>query len=290
LQMSHQRRVSNGNNPGQSLLINELELTKEKSATPSPSMRAEFMAEFIGTMVLVTFGIGVNAQVLLGHGNTGDWDQVTMAWGAAVVFGIFATGGVSAAHLNPAVTLSQAVFQGFPWRKVPIYMLAQLLGSFFGAGAVFTVYYSAFDDYTKAFTGGKWTEATAGVFGTFPKQFVNDGAGFWDQVVGTALLCFGVSMICDIHSPAGKLSDSAKPFFVGLLLMVIGMTFGLNAGYAINPARDLGPRLFTMFFRWGTDVFVWDHSWWWVPIVGPLVGGLFGSLWYYVFITYPRRW
>jgi MIP family channel proteins len=192
--------------------------------------------------------------------------------------GIYASAGVSGAHLNPAVTLALAAFRGFPWRKVPAYALAQLAGAFAGAAVTFLTYreaFSAFDGGVRQVTGEK---ATAGIFATYPQPFLSTlPGGFVDQVVGTALLMLGIFALADRRN-AGPATGG--PVLVGALVVGIGMTFGFNAGYAINPARDLGPRVFTFLAGWGGEVFRAGDRWWWVPIVAPCVGGLVGGLAY----------
>jgi MIP family channel proteins len=181
---------------------------------------------------------------------------------------------VSGAHLNPAVTFALAFHGDFPWRKVGPYMLAQLLGAFGGAATTFMVYREAFD----AFDGGQrqiiGEKATAGIFATYPQPYLSTFGGLIDQIIGTMLLLMIIRAIGDTRNLAP--GSNIAPFIVGLLVMLIGMSLGLNAGYAINPARDLGPRLFTALAGWGFEVFRANHYWFWVPLVGPLVGGVLG--------------
>jgi len=240
----------------------------------SASLKRETLAEFLGTYVLLTFGSAVVAQVVLGNKLNGDYLSINLAWGMAVTMGIYIAGGVTGAHLNPAVTFALAVHGDFPWRKVGPYMLAQLLGAFGGAATTFAVYREAFN----AFDGGQrqiiGEKATAGIFATYPQAYLSTAGGLVDQVVGTMLLLMVIRAIGDTRNlaPVGNVG----PVIVGLLVMLIGMSLGLNAGYAINPARDLGPRIFTAIGGWGIEVFRANHYWFWVPIVGPLIGGVFG--------------
>lgn len=242
------------------------------------SLGRELLAEFLGTLVLIMFGTGVVAQVVLGKGNFGDTLAINIGWGLAVVMGVYVAAGVSGAHLNPAVTLALAVHRGFPWRKVVPYAMAQLAGAFVAAAVVWVTYRGALD----AFDGGTrqvlGPQGTAGIFATYPQAWLGIWGGLVDQIVGTALLVGVIFAISDRRNappPAGL-----APVIVGLLVAAIGMSFGLNAGYAINPARDLGPRLFTALAGWGGEVFRAADGWWWVPIVGPLVGGVIGG-WLY---------
>ncbi len=249
------------------------------------NLRRELFAELLGTFVLISLGSAVVAQVILSGKNNGEYLSINLAWGLAVTMGVYVAGGVSGAHLNPAVTFALAVKREFEWRKVLPYMLAQLIGAFMGAATSFFVYreaFNAFDGGQRQITGEK---ATAGIFATYPQPYLSTFGGLVDQIVGTAILLLVIRAIGDARNvgPTGNLA----PLIVGLLVVVIGMCFGLNAGYAINPARDLGPRLFTAVAGWGPDVFRAGNYWFWVPIVGPLIGGVVGVTVYDALIA---RW
>ena len=247
-------------------------------------------AETIGTAILILLGDGVVAAVLLNHSkaqNSG-WIVITFGWGFGVMAGAYAVGQFSGAHLNPAVTVALAIHRGFPWSKVAAYCGAQVAGAFTGAAVTYLTYREAFDRFdggTRVVTGAK---ATAGVFATYPQDFLsNIPGGLIDQIIGTALLLILVVAIGDQKNfaPEARL----QPILVGAGVVLIGMTFGYNAGYAINPARDLGPRLFTLVGGWGGEVFTAGNGWWWVPIVGPLVGGPLGIFIYDALITRHRK-
>ncbi|MGD9720783.1 MAG: MIP/aquaporin family protein [Pirellulales bacterium] len=244
----------------------------------------EAAAEFLGTFTLIIFGAGVVAQVVLGKGGHGEYLSINLGWGLAVTMGCYVAGGISGAHLNPAVTLALAVCRGFAWNKVLPYWIAQMAGAFAASAVVYFVYYDALN----AFEGPTRTLATAGIWSTYPQDYLtNFPGGFLDQVVGTAMLLLVVLAVSDQRNMG--LSASLGPVIVGAVVTVIGMTYGLNAGYAINPARDLGPRLFTYVAGWGDQVFTAHDNWWWVPVVGPLCGGVLGACVYDFFITrfYP---
>lgn len=237
----------------------------------------EAAAEFLGTLVLIVFGTGVVAEVVLSRGTSGNPLSIHLAWGLAVTLGIYVSAGVSGAHLNPAVTLAFAALRGFPWRRVPHYLLAQTAGAFTGAALTFLVYreaFAAFDGGTRQVTG---SAATAFIFATYPQPFLSTAGGFVDQLVGTALLLLVVFALGDKRNAA---PGPGGPAVVGALVAAIGMSFGFNAGYAINPARDLGPRLFTALAGWGGEVFRAGNGWWWVPLVAPCIGGLVGAFAY----------
>jgi MIP family channel proteins len=242
-------------------------------------MKRELLAEFLGTFVLIVFGVGVVAQVVLSKQTAGTYLSINIAWGLAVAMGCYVAAGVTGAHLNPAVTLALAAHRRFPWNKVMPYSLAQLAGAFVASAVVYVTYreaLTAFDGGVRHVTGAF---ATAGIWATYPQPFLSVfPGGVIDQIVGTALLVGVIFAITDSRNspaPAGL-----APVVVGLLVVLIGATFGFNSGYAINPARDFGPRLFTFVAGWGGDVFRAGRGWWWVPVVAPCVGGVLGG-WIY---------
>jgi MIP family channel proteins len=239
----------------------------------------EMLAEFLGTFVLIVFGVGVVAQTVLSKGLAGTTLSINIAWGLAVTMGCYVSAGVTGAHLNPAVTLALAIHRRFSWSKVGPYVVAQMLGAVVASAVVYATYHealTAFDGGTRHVIGAL---GTAGIWATYPQPFLSTfPGGFIDQVVGTALLVgviFGITDSRNSAPPAG-----VTPVVVGLLVVLIGATFGFNSGYAINPARDFGPRLFTFVAGWGSEVFRAGNSWWWVPIVAPCVGGVLGG-WVY---------
>jgi len=248
----------------------------------SRSLTRELLAEFLGTFVLIVFGVGVVAQVVLSKQANGGYLSINIGWGLAVAMGCYVSAGVTGAHLNPAVTLALAVHRKLPWGKVVPYSLAQIAGAFVASAVVYATYHEAL----AAFDGGirqvAGAQGTAGIWATYPQPFLSTMGGVIDQVVGTALLVGVILGITDSRNsapPAGM-----TPIVVGLLVVVIGATFGFNAGYAINPARDFGPRLFTFVAGWGGEVFTAGNNWWWVPIAGPLAGGVLGGWVYDAFV------
>ncbi|MEO8361674.1 MAG: MIP family channel protein [Vicinamibacteria bacterium] len=248
----------------------------------------EALAEFFGTFILIVFGSAAVAQVVLSGNANGTYISINIAWGMAVTMAIYCSAGVSGAHLNPAVTVALAAHRGFAWSKVVPYCLAQLAGAFAGAAVTYLTYREAFDRFdggTRMVTGAK---ATAGIFATYPQDFLsNVPGGLIDQIVGTALLIILVLAIGDNKNFAAE--GRLQPILVGAAVVLIGMSFGYNAGYAINPARDLGPRLFTAMAGWGGGVFTAGNGWWWVPIVGPLIGGVLGGFVYDLCITRHQK-
>jgi len=239
------------------------------------SLAAEVIAEFLGTFVLILLGTGVVAMVVLFPSQTpgeivhGGYTNITLGWGLAVTMGICVAGKISGAHLNPAVTLALAVFRGFPWRKVLPYSIAQVAGAFFAAALVYQNYLPAFHRLDPQL------ESTAGVFTTFPAFPALLQAGFLDQVIGTALLLLFVFAITDeFNMPPGA---NMTPLMIGLVVVAIGMSFGAMHGYAINPARDFGPRLFTVLAGFSNNGITDGNRVWWVPVLAPLIGGVLGA-------------
>ena len=240
----------------------------------------EFLAELFGTMVLIVFGCGVVASVVIfastnpkipGEVVFGGYTNITLGWGFAVLMGILVSAGVSGAHLNPAVTIALAATKRFPWGKVPHYLAGQFVGAFLGAAVVFLVYYAKWIQFDPAL------DHTAGVFSTFPAV-----PGFWpgfiDQVVGTAMLMALILAIGDQNNNAAGTTWSALA--VAFAVMAIGMSLGTMHGYAINPARDLGPRLFSVLAGFKNNGLTDGSGIWVVPVVGPIVGALVGAFMY----------
>jgi MIP family channel proteins len=253
-------------------------------------LKRELLAEFLGTLVLMVFGLAVVAQVVLSGRTAGDYLSINIGWGLAVMFGCYVAAGVSGAHLNPAVTIALAIHRGFPWPKAGSYIAVQVAAAFTASAIVYLTYFEAFDAFDGGVRSVVGETATAGIFSTYPQPFLSTfPGGFLDQVVGTALLMGLVFAVIDRQNVAPV--PTLAPVVIGMIVLAIGMTFGYNAGYAINPARDFGPRLFTALFGWGRDVFTTANHWWWVPIVGPVTGAILGGWVYDLFVTrhHPER-
>jgi glycerol uptake facilitator protein len=251
-------------------------------AVKSKTLLGEMCAEFAGTMILILFGVGVVAQVVAG--GIGNHDSIAWAWGIGVMMGVYTAGRYTGAHINPAVTITMAVFRGFSWSKVVPYITAQFLGAFVAALIVRWNYSTVLHKFDPGLT-----IKSQGVFSTLPGNGNRDlgihmWGGFLDQIIGTAILLFVILAIVDARniSPAGNMA----PFIIGLLVVGIGMAWGTLAGYAINPARDFGPRVAQALTGYGVDAFKdqWGDPYFWVPIVGPIIGGLVGGLLYEVLI------
>ena len=272
----------------------------------------ELWAEFFGTFVLICFGDGVVAMLwaLIGTGrstggqigvvpgtstmgalsSSGDWLLVTFGWAFAVCFAVYTVGGVTGAHINPAITLGSAIRKALPWNKVVPYWVAQVAGAFIGAALVFLVYNNAinhYDQITHAVKGQPNSLATYSTFATFPAPYFHNPFGpLVDEIVGTFFLALFVFACTDeFNMPIGS---NLTPLIVGFIVLAIGISFGANSGYAINPARDFGPRLFAWAAGWGKLAMPGDYGWvntyFWVPIIGPFIGGGLAALFYDRFI------
>lgn len=252
----------------------------------------ETIAEFFGTMVLILFGDGCVAVFGLFGTSQGvgiganTWPIIVFGWGFAVMLGIYVAGAISGAHLNPAVTLGLAVTGKFPWRKVLPYWAAQVLGAFVAALLLYFVYQGALANALAAnhLTIGDIAQGpTYGgkgfgwVFYTGHRSFVGTFGAFGDEFIGTALLVGLILAIVDGRNQ--PVQANLNPLIIGILIVAIGASFGANTGYAINPARDFGPRLWIGFVS-GFQSFSVDNFYFWIPIVAPLAGGVVGGLIY----------
>jgi glycerol uptake facilitator protein len=240
------------------------------------------LAELLGTMILVLLGDGVVANVLLARckGQNSGWIVVTTGWGVAVAIAVYSVGRISGAHLNPAVTIALATIGSFSWTEVPGYIAAQLIGAFGGAVLVWLAYlphWRATPD----------PAVKLGVFATGP-AIRSTGANFLTEVIGTAALLFGILAIAanaqDLVRPGDVdlsvvFSRGLQPLLVGVLVLGVGLSLGGPTGYAINPARDLGPRLaHALLPIAGKGSSDWPYAW--IPVAAPIVGGIVGAALY----------
>lgn len=251
-----------------------------------PTLRAALIGEFLGTALLIVLGDGVVGSVILLN-KQADWIVITAGWGMAVTLAVYLSGRLSGGHVNPAVTLALAVRGEFPWRRLLPYWLAQVGGAFVGAWLVYIDYADAFSAFeaTHGISRGIMVDGKldgpafggAQVFATFP-AFDTTWRNLFSEFLGTAILMIGVRTISDRRN--AKFQSSLEPFLIGLLVLAIGLSLGGLTGYAINPARDFGPRLAAMVLGWGPAVFQSNNWYFWIPIVGPLLGGIAGVLLY----------
>lgn len=242
----------------------------------------EEFAEFWGAFMVILFGTGVECEVRLHYaehgmaGAFGNYLQCRIAWAAGIALGCWAAGGISGAHLNPAVTIAMRLLRRFPERKVLSYIVAQVLGCMAAAFVVYALYH----DSITAYEGGAGRtvlgpRATAGLFVTFPSALIARSTAYMTEVVGTATLLFLVAAMGDQGNWA--LRRGAMPIGLFFAVLAIGSALGYNTGYALNPARDLGPRLVLTLLGYGKELWTHDSAYWlFGPVLAPIVGGVLG--------------
>ncbi|KAJ2483654.1 aquaporin-like protein [Coemansia sp. RSA 2131] len=241
----------------------------------------EYMAEFWGTFILIFFGDGVVASTTVNTTNAASaYLAITFGWGIGLAMALYCSMGISGGHLNPAVTFANAVFGKFSWRKVPGYILAQLLGAFVAAATLYGIYKDQFD----VFDGGNrqlmGDKGTGGVWCTYAKEGNGKFFSAWSEIVNTAVLLFVIYSIGDDRLTPAK---NHLPIAIGLLVFAIGNCTGWVTGYAINPARDFGPRVFSTIL-YGSEPFTYGGHYFWVPTFMPFVGAILGIFVYQFFI------
>ncbi|XP_074064107.1 aquaporin-7-like isoform X2 [Macrotis lagotis] len=242
----------------------------------------EFLAEFISTYVMMVFGLGSVAQKVLGGDDYGTYLSINLGFGFGVTMGIYLAGGISGAHMNSAITFASCVLGQLPWWKFPVYTTAQFIGSFLAAATIYGLFYQALIRYTNGNLTVTGPRATAGIFATYPASHMTLWRGFLDELYLTGLLQLCLLAITDKrNNPAPQ---GIHALVIGVLVLTIGLSLGMNTGYAINPSRDLPPRIFTCLAGWGNEVFTAGENWWWVPVVAPLIGALLGAIIYIIFL------
>lgn len=238
----------------------------------------ELIAEAIAVAIIIFLGCSTAAMFFLydpspyQHAYWG----VAITWGLSVTFAIYATGSVSGTHANPAVTLALALYRGFPWKKVPAYCIAQIIGGFCGAVLVYCLYYSVIDHYNEVHQLTRMAGGAAGVFVTSPGLTITPWHAFSNEILLTAFLVFSIFAITESYNTVAPQANSGA-FMIGLVVAAIGASAGYLEGWAINPARDLGPRIFIYLSGWGPAAFPGLPNYWWVPAFAPLIGGILGG-------------
>ncbi|KAG8505893.1 Aquaporin-7 [Galemys pyrenaicus] len=273
-----------------------------------------FLAEFISTYVMMVFGLGSVAHMVLG-GTYGSFLGVNLGFGFGVTMGVHLAGSISGAHMNAAITFTTCAMGRMSWKKFPVYVLGQCLGSFLAAATIFCLFYSecparrclplalpasseiradltfisglhvstaSIMEHASGQLVVTGPHATAGIFATYLPGHMTLWRGFLDEVVVTAMLQLCLLAITDKRNNPAR--QGTEPEVIGILVVILGISLGMNSGYAINPSRDLPPRFFTLIAGWGTEVFR-DRNWWWVPVVAPMLGAYLGGLIYIIFIS-----
>jgi aquaglyceroporin related protein len=240
-------------------------------------------AELLGVAILAGLGIGANCQAVLSQNQQvsslpkGEWTTVALGWAAAAALAVWVSGGISGGHINPAVTLALATFRGFPWKKVPAYIISQLIGGIVGAALMYANYFHAIS----IAEGGKHirTLSTAGLFGVYPLNHVTNFGAFFSEFLATSVLMIAILAMCDKRNNAPP--DGLGPLIIFMAFLVIAISLGMETSFGINPARDLGPRIVTAMVGYGRAVFNFRRQYWlWCEILAPILGAQAGALVY----------
>ncbi|KAG1745874.1 major intrinsic protein superfamily membrane channel protein [Suillus paluster] len=247
-------------------------------------------AEFMGAFILCLFGCGGNCQTnLSANKNVSASPQGVMlvqrtalssniCWALGLSLGVWISANYSGGHVNPAVTIASATVRGFPWKKVPIYILAQVLGALCGAGVVYATYYHAIN-IVEGGSNIRTIAATGDLFGTYAADYLTSVSAFFAEFIGAAMLLTGIFMATDKKN--GPLPSGVLPLAIFFTVLAISSSLGMDTGAALNPARDLGPRILTAMVGYGREVFTFRNQYWlWCPILGPIFGMIMAALFY----------
>ncbi len=248
------------------------------------SLTGEFLSEIFSTFILILLGDGVVANVGLAPRVAAqgyDWNTIAFGWGFAVAMAVYVGGGVSGAHINPAVSIALAVRGRFPWNKVPVYIVGQMIGAFLGALGVYLVYR---EGLVAAGMPNVWATGPGSVFGQAfwggaggdPVASYSLGNAFVAEIIATAALLWGVLAMIDDRNLGPK--SNMAPLLIGFVVLSVGLSLGGPSGYAINPARDLGPRIFGALV--GTQGLFSGAYWIGPPVIGAIIGGILGAFAY----------
>lgn len=259
-----------------------MKTTSPQQITQTPPLKGQCIAEFLGTALLVFFGAGCVAALKVAGASFGQW-EISVIWGLGVAMAIYLTAAISGAHLNPAVTLAFWLCGNFERRRVVPYILAQVCGAFCAAALVYGLYSSLFIHYEQVHhmvRGSVESLQLAGAFSTYPNPHLGFAQAFGVELVITAIMMAMIMALTDDGNgiPRGPLA----PLLIGLLIAVIGAAMGPLTGFALNPARDMGPKIFTALAGWGTVAFTGGMAvpYFLVPLCAPIVGALLGAFGY----------
>ena len=253
-------------------------MSSNVTQTTNRQLLGELIAESIAVFIIIAFGDSVACMYTLYDPSpyVNAYWGVCMSWGLAVTLAIYVTGSISGTHANPAVTLALALFRGFSWRKVVPYWIAQVIGGFLGAILVYVLFGSVIDHYNTVHQLTRADGGAAGVFFTHPGLAVTPMHAFVNEAILTALLVFGIFAITEQYNEMAPQANFGA-VMIGLLVAILGSSMGYLEAWAMNPARDFGPRLFAYFAGWGSSALPSPDNYWWVPVVAPMIGGVVGS-------------
>jgi aquaglyceroporin related protein len=261
-----------------------MEKAKAKLTVKNELLRAA-IGEFLGTLVLVLVINSVVAQSILTKIGppTNALINVNIGVGLGIAFGIALCAKVSGGHINPAVSLMFLTFRQITALRFIVYVIAQTLGAFVGAALTYAVYHRAINQFDSGVRQVYGLKKTAHIFASYPHEQLGHFNGLLDQIVATALFCMFIAHVTD---PRNRYPSWVQPYIIGTVFIMVGTAFALNAGYPCNPARDFGPRLFSLIIGYGSDVFGAGDYWFWVPIVGPMIGALIGGWLYQIAVGF----
>ncbi|XP_042554246.1 aquaporin-7 [Dipodomys spectabilis] len=268
--------------PTHSSMMNSGPILARIKAVLRKEMVREFLAEFMSTYVMMVFGLGSVAHNVLTNQKQGSYLGVNLGFGFGVTMGVHMAGSISGAHMNAAVTFTSCALGRVPWKKFPVYVLGQFLGSFMASATIYMLFYTAIQDFSGGLLTVSGPKATAGIFATYLPGHMTLWRGFLDEVFLTGMLQLCLFAITDKNNNPAL--SGTEALVIGTLICIIGVSLGMNTGYAINPSRDLPPRFFTFMAGWGTQVFSAGDNWWWVPVVAPPLGAYLGGIVYLIFI------
>ncbi|KAL3080953.1 hypothetical protein niasHS_011404 [Heterodera schachtii] len=240
-------------------------------------LAVNLLSEGLATFLLLLVGNGIGAQYILGGGKLNNYMQVCFGWGMLVALLVFATYHTSGGHLNPAVSLAFVSLGKLPFSHFLLYSLVQTVGAFFGSALCFHVYRESFEKFDAGIRTVGGPSGTGAIFCSFPDEHIGHYTAFVDEIVGTALLLFFINALID---PRNQVPKWVHPIGFGLVIFLITSSFGMNVGSPINPARDFAPRFFLLFAGYGWEAIAWHSYYFWIPIIAPFVGALFGT-WLY---------
>jgi glycerol uptake facilitator protein len=245
----------------------------------------ELISEAIAMLIIIVIGLSVVCMFTLYDPSpyeTAYWG-LCITWGMAVTLAIYVTGSISGTHANPAVTLALVLFRGFPVRKMLPYWAAQVTGAFLGAVLVYILFQPMIDHYNTLRGLARESGGAVGVFVTMPGHAIPPMRALVNEIIQTAILLFGIFAITEQYNEMAPKANLGA-VMIGLLITTIGASMGYLSGWALNPARDLGPRMFAYLAGWNESAFPAPDQYWWVPLVGPMVGGVLGAFAYQTLI------
>ncbi|WP_019154181.1 MIP/aquaporin family protein [Robertmurraya massiliosenegalensis] len=244
----------------------------------SKTLWGECLAEFFGTFILIFIGVGTVAAMVTADISMSFW-ELSIAWGIAVMIAIYVVGSISGGHINPAVTIGLGVWGGFDKRKIPHYIASQVIGAFAGAAVVYGLFRNAIINFENTNEIVRSTEsgwASAGIFSTYPKPYLSTMEALFVEIAITAFLMIVIFAVTDKKNGAAP-TAGLPAVAIGLTIAICGISFGPLTGFAMNPARDLGPRIFMMISGWETNVIGPQLYGLIVPIFGPIIGAVLGG-------------